>query len=389
MPRAATRRRSSRWGTRPTLRRVTRAERSRPATSSANSAFNTSAGSQRWAFAVATTSGAWRRMCGSRSRRNSSSSSAGNGGADAVLLVVIGPPRSGRGRSCWPSCSPSRAQALVPWVREESSLARCSPAFGARAWWSRIEDRSASANRPCTAACPVPSRPRRGRTAWPAARASAILTRILGGACGGGLDQPQPGALAQVEELGLGRVLRTGLAVQWPGRLGGKCSSSIFGVPGWPGGGGRPRPGPSAPTWTITTCSSSPTAVGTDPHRRTQQLVRDRVLAGLEHHHRCVARHHPRGDPERDRVRVCGDRVQPGVPRPASRPVARRVTRCARVLTFSQNSTHAASSSANEPYASRRLVSLGTRSALLIFTDDSVPPLDAGSAGTQVCTTTE
>ena len=67
----------------------------------------------------------------------------------------------------------------------------------------------------------------------------------------------------------------------------------------------------------------------------------------------------------------------------------RFVVRWARVLTFSQNASHAASSSAKLPYSSRRLVSLGTRSALLIFTDDSVPPLDAGSAGTQVCTTTE
>ncbi len=58
-------------------------------------------------------------------------------------------------------------------------------------------------------------------------------------------------------------------------------------------------------------------------------------------------------------------------------------------MTLPQNSSHAASSSAKLAYSSSRLVSLGTRSALLIFTDDSVPPLDAGSAGTQVCTTTE
>ena len=63
---------------------------------------------------------------------------------------------------------------------------------------------------------------------------------------------------------------------------------------------------------------------------------------------------------------------------------ARRVTRWTRALTWSQNASHAASSSANEPYCCSRLVSLGTRSALAIFTLDSDPPLDAGSAGTQV-----
>jgi len=50
--------------------------------------------------------------------------------------------------------------------------------------------------------------------------------------------------------------------------------------------------------------------MGTDPHRRTEQLVRDRVLTRFEHHHRRVRRHHP-GGPERDRVRVCWHRVQP------------------------------------------------------------------------------
>ena len=68
---------------------------------------------------------------------------------------------------------------------------------------------------------------------------------------------------------------------------------------------------------------------------------------------------------------------------------ARRVTRCTRALTVSQNTSHAASSSANEAYSSRRLVSLGTRSALASFTVDSDPPLLAGSAGSQVCTVTE
>jgi hypothetical protein len=59
-------------------RRVASAERSRPAASSTSKARNTSTGSQRCAFAVAITSGARRRMWGSRSRRSNVSTSAGN-----------------------------------------------------------------------------------------------------------------------------------------------------------------------------------------------------------------------------------------------------------------------------------------------------------------------
>ena len=65
-------------------RRVASAERARPAASSVSRALRTSAGSQRCAFAVARTSGACRRMCGSRRPRNSSSSSSGSGGADGT-----------------------------------------------------------------------------------------------------------------------------------------------------------------------------------------------------------------------------------------------------------------------------------------------------------------
>mgnify|MGYP007030125045 CR=1 FL=1 len=51
-------------------------ERSRPATSSSSSALSTSAGSQRWALAVARISGAARRACGIFSRRNRGVSSS-------------------------------------------------------------------------------------------------------------------------------------------------------------------------------------------------------------------------------------------------------------------------------------------------------------------------
>ena len=62
----------------------------------------------------------------------------------------------------------------------------------------------------------------------------------------------------------------------------------------------------------------------------------------------------------------------------------RRVSRCGRSLTCSQNSRQAASSSANVRYSASRFASVGTRSALAIRTVASDPPLDCGSAGTQV-----
>ena len=77
-------------------RRVAGEERSRPATSSVSSTRRTSAGSQRCAFAVARTSGAARRMCGSRIRRSSASRSSSSGGGVGVRVVMAAP------RSRWP-----------------------------------------------------------------------------------------------------------------------------------------------------------------------------------------------------------------------------------------------------------------------------------------------
>lgn len=45
------------------------------------------------------------------------------------------------------------------------------------------------------------------------------------------------------------------------------------------------------------------------------------------------------------------------------------------------NAWQAASSSANVAYSGSKFVSFGTMSAVASFTDDSTPPLDAGSAG--------
>ena len=69
-------------------RRVAREERSRPATSSASRARRTSAGSHRWALAVAMTSGAIRRMCGRRMRRSSWSRPSSSGGGAGTAAVT-------------------------------------------------------------------------------------------------------------------------------------------------------------------------------------------------------------------------------------------------------------------------------------------------------------
>ncbi len=101
-----------------------------------------------------------------------------------------------------------------------------------------------------------------------------------------------------------------------------------------------------------------------------------------------LGRHRP-GHPERDRVRDRRDRVQPGPflgqhlhRGPAGDPVHPGVDllteRLAGRLQLGERARTAGS----------RFVSVGTRSALAIFTVDSDPPLDAGSAGTQVWTVT-
>src|SRR6266536_6166326 len=78
------------------LRRIRRVAASRPVTSSASSTRSTSAGSQRWALAVASTSGAAVRRYGRRMRRRMRSSSSGIGGAVGVLTGPTS-PRVGAG----------------------------------------------------------------------------------------------------------------------------------------------------------------------------------------------------------------------------------------------------------------------------------------------------
>ncbi|VMP72488.1 Uncharacterised protein [Streptococcus pneumoniae] len=79
------------------LRRAASMDRARPVVSSTSRALRTSAGSQRWARAVASTSAAIPRAWGIFSCRNSASKSAGSAGAAVfgVWMLTGLPPR------CW------------------------------------------------------------------------------------------------------------------------------------------------------------------------------------------------------------------------------------------------------------------------------------------------
>ncbi len=62
------------------------------------------------------------------------------------------------------------------------------------------------------------------------------------------------------------------------------------------------------------------------------------------------------------------------------------MVRCSRPFTASQNASQGLTSSANDEYAGSRFASVGTRSASAMRTVASEPPLDSGSATTQVAT---
>ena len=90
--------------------------------------------------------------------------------------------------------------------------------------------------------------------------------------------------------------------------------------------------------------------------------------------------------PEGQHIGLGRQRVQ-GCPLGGQPPAGTAaLSRWTRPFTRSQNSAQAASSSPKLPYSSRRFAAVGTRSALAIFTVASVPPLDSGSNGRQVCT---
>lgn len=123
-------------------------------------------------------------------------------------------------------------------------------------------------------------------------------------------------------------------------------------------------------------------------HFGSEQMCRHGVLGIFKRDHRCVLRH-PAPHPVRDRMRTIRDAVQAGglLGEHVDRTAAGAAV-LARVDLVHERRA-GASSAANEAYSSRRFVSLGTRSALAIFTDNSTPPIDAGSAGWHVSTSME
>jgi hypothetical protein len=139
-----------------------------------------------------------------------------------------------------------------------------------------------------------------------------------------------------------------GLRSNAPAGAGGKWSSVIFGLPGLARRCRATSTGPVAATWTMTTCSYSPR-----PWTRTHTVCPSRVWGteywpasketiGIEAGTVLV----------RPNATVCGC-AGTGCNRACSSASislgARRVTRWTRLLTSSQNASHAASSSANEP----------------------------------------
>ncbi len=150
---------------------------------------STSAGSQRWAFAVAITSRGVARTWGSRSRRSSASRSCGQRrrrpgcrpwctAASSGLLDVIS---VGGCRLRLVGLVAERGPAAgALGQRAASSPARCSGRSCVRAWWFRIEARSAS-REPAVhrGVARGPSRPRSVPASLASVTASAILTRIF------------------------------------------------------------------------------------------------------------------------------------------------------------------------------------------------------------------
>ena len=131
--------------------------------------------------------------------------------------VLVGPRRS-------PAC-------LLPAVRRPAAGALGEGAASRRpgtarraaadAWWARIAARSPSANRPAAAAFPSARSTGFGPVQGGKLDCAGHLGPDPGRARRGGLGQPQPGAVADGEELRLGRGAGLRPAVQRPGGAGG------------------------------------------------------------------------------------------------------------------------------------------------------------------------
>jgi hypothetical protein len=156
-------------------------------------------GSQRCALAVASRSGAVRRMCGRRS------CAAGRRPRRSVRrAAVIGHLRSLPRRRCRAAASGRRRRAAVA---------------------GRVggQDRGQVAVGETGVGGGVPERPVDPRRCRAGGRADGFghLHLHPAGAGRGGLDQPDPGAFTDGQELGLGRARRLGLAGQRPVGRGG------------------------------------------------------------------------------------------------------------------------------------------------------------------------
>ena len=244
------------------------------------------------------------------------------------------------------SGSPNPAHPAVPWARLWSSPARPAGPGSAVAWWDRIAARSPSAE------------PARGRGLPERAvhHGGAVqpgqLDRLghLGpdprAARGGGLGQPQRRAVTERQERRLAAVVRgRGVRSSAPAGAGGKCASATRGLPGvvlLVAGDLDRATRPDVHDHDLL-------AVAAHPHRLPDQGVRHRVLAVLERDHRGVRRR-PCGSPRTSAVNgVAGSGCSRACSSASISAGARRVTRCARALTCSENSAQAASSSAKLP----------------------------------------
>ena len=162
------------------------------------------------------------------------------------------------------------------------------------------------------------------------------------GSGGGGLGQPQPGAVADGQEL----RLRPGAGPRRPSRGPGGRGRVVRVVDAGAARGGDPVAGDLGRAVVAGMDDHDLVTVAAGPDSLPGQLVRHRVPAALERHHRQAVG--LAGDPERRGERRCRDRVQPGELLGQHVRRDRRVARCGRALTCPQNAPQAASSSAKE-----------------------------------------
>ena len=295
-------------------RRVASEERSRPATSSASRALRTSAGSQRCALAVASSSGAARRMCGSRIRRSSRSSSSSSGGAGGACAVAVmaGPDPRRAARRCVRRCAGPNHAALPAGAdagegRGRSRRAACPGVGVGRA--SRRVRRSAS---------PTRAVPRQRRRSAGRARRRRRLVSMLGA----GLRTASSGHRLIAGHPPRGHRTRPSRRCPGPGcgprppAARPAARSAVAGLVGQDRGevalgrtGPWPRPGPSAQSTAAAPCSAA---------RSTASAILARILRRPPRRPRSATtprRHRAPGTPPRCGLR--SRRPRPAALRPA------------------------------------------------------------------------